>query len=164
MEDESSSPERNTPPSPPGRSHPSPGPTPASGTPQSRLCPPGFRPVREKGKKNTPMSLVCAKAEEAELGEDQVTYVVRVQLAVSGQAVEKSLDVRPEDAVTSRIVDLVQVFSQAVPEVEGDLHHLVKRKGDTTLLPQQEAAFQLTSPTCSGGAETASIQPNKNNC
>lgn len=50
--------------------------------------------------------------------------MVGVELAVSGQAVQESLDVRPEDAVQSCIVDLIQMFSQAVPEVEGDLNHL----------------------------------------
>lgn len=64
-------------------------------------------------------------AEKAEIIA-QVTYVVRVELAVSGQAVQEPLDVRPEDAVPSRVVDLVQMFSQSVPEVEGDFHHLVQ--------------------------------------
>lgn len=54
-------------------------------------------------------------------------YVVRVELAVPGQAVQKSLDVRPEDAVQSGITGLVQMLSEAVPEVKGDLHHLDRR-------------------------------------
>lgn len=77
------------------------------------------------GGKNTLMSRGGAEAEEVELG-GQVTYVVRIELAVSGQAVEEPLYVRPEDAVTSCVIDLVQMFSQSVPEVEGDLHHLVR--------------------------------------
>lgn len=71
-----------------------------------------------------------AEAEEAELG-GQVTYVVGIELAVSGQAVEEPLYVRPEDAVTSCVIDLVQMFSQSVPEVEGDLHHLVRGQDRT---------------------------------
>lgn len=55
-----------------------------------------------------------------------MTYVVRVELAVSGQTVQEPLDVRPKDAVASRIVDLVQMFSQSVPEVEGYFYHLVR--------------------------------------
>lgn len=55
-----------------------------------------------------------------------MTYMVGIELAVSGKAVQEPLDVRPEDAVTSRIVDFVQMFSQSVPEVEGDFHHLFR--------------------------------------
>lgn len=42
-------PEQNTPRSPPGRSGPSPGPRPASGTPRSRRSPPGRPPERDEG-------------------------------------------------------------------------------------------------------------------
>lgn len=79
--------------------------------------------VLSVGKKHTDVS-AGTDAEEAEII-GQVTYVVRVELAVSGQAVQEPLDVRPEVAVTSRVVDLVQMFSQSVPEVERDFHHLV---------------------------------------
>ena len=51
-------------------------------------------------------------------------YVVRVQLAVAGQAVQQSLDVGSEDSVQGWVVGLIQVLSQTVPEVKGDLNHL----------------------------------------
>ena len=51
-------------------------------------------------------------------------YVVGVQLAVAGEAVQQSLDVGPEDGVQRRLVGLVEMLAQPVPEVEGDLHHL----------------------------------------
>ena len=51
-------------------------------------------------------------------------YVVGVQLAVAGEAVQQSLDVGAEDGVQGRLVGLVEVLAQPVPEVEGDLHHL----------------------------------------
>lgn len=50
--------------------------------------------------------------------------MIWVQLTVSCQTVQKSLDVRSEDAVKSCIVDFVQMFSKSVPEVKGDIHHL----------------------------------------
>lgn len=96
------------------------------------------------GKKHTDVT-AGAETKEAELG-GQATYVVGVELAVSGQAVEEPLYVRPEDAVTSCVVDLVQMFSQSVPEVEGDLHHLARGQ-DTTSQPRQEALFQ-PGPLC----------------
>lgn len=55
---------------------------------------------------------------------DQVTYMIWVELAVPRQTVKKPLDVRSKDVVTSCIIDLVEMFSETVPEVEGDLHHL----------------------------------------
>lgn len=57
----------------------------------------------------------------------RASYVVRVQLAVPRQTVQESLDVGSEDGVQRRVVDLIQMFSQTVPEVEGDLHHLNRR-------------------------------------
>lgn len=122
VEEEISSPEQSTPRSRPRRLRPSPDPTPASGTPQSHLCPLGFHPVHW-GKKHTKVN-EGTDAEEAKII-GHVTYMVGVELAVSGQAVQEPLDVRPEEAVTSRVVDLVQMFSQSVPEVKGDFHHLV---------------------------------------
>lgn len=75
-----------------------------------------------------------------------MTYVVWIELAVSGQAVEEPLYVRPEDAVTSCVIDLVQMFSQSVPEVEGDLHHLVRGQDRTghNLTTQEEGAISAS--------------------
>lgn len=53
--------------------------------------------------------------------------MVRVQLTVPGQAVQQPLDVGPEDGVQSHVADLIEVLAQAVPEVEGDLHHLEQK-------------------------------------
>lgn len=50
--------------------------------------------------------------------------MVWIELTVSSQAVEKSLDIWSEDGVKSCIVYLVQMFSKTVPEIKGDLHHL----------------------------------------
>lgn len=55
-------------------------------------------------------------------------YVVRVELAVPGQSVEKALDVGFEDAVDDRIVRLVEVLPQSVPEVKRNFYHLVRKK------------------------------------
>lgn len=63
---------------------------------------------------------------------DQVTYVVRVELTVSGQTVQKSLDVRSEYGVKSCVIYFIQMFSQAVPEVKGDLHDLHRNKDQNT--------------------------------
>lgn len=64
-------------------------------------------------------------------GPDQVTYVVWIELTVSGQTVQKSLDVRSEDGVKSCIIYFIQMFSQTVPEVKGDLHDLHGNKERT---------------------------------
>lgn len=53
-----------------------------------------------------------------------MTDMVWIQLTVSGQTVQESLDVRPEDGVKSCIIDFIQMFSKTVPEVKGDLHNL----------------------------------------
>lgn len=53
-----------------------------------------------------------------------VSYMVRVELAVSGQTVEQSLYVRSEDTMKVDIVYFVQVFSQTIPEVKRNLHNL----------------------------------------
>lgn len=50
--------------------------------------------------------------------------MVWIELTVSSQAMEKSLDIWSEDGVKSCIIDLVQMFSKTVPEIKGDLHHL----------------------------------------
>lgn len=55
---------------------------------------------------------------------DQGTYVIWIELTVSGQTVQKSLDIRSEDGVKSCIIDFIQMFSKTVPEVKGDLHDL----------------------------------------
>lgn len=55
---------------------------------------------------------------------DRVTYVVGLKLTVSGQTVQKSLDVWSEDGVKSCIIYFIQMFSKTVPEVKGDLHDL----------------------------------------
>lgn len=60
-------------------------------------------------------------------GEPSHPYVVRVELAVPGQRVEQALDVGFEDAVNHRVVRLVQVLPQPVPEVEGDFHNLGRK-------------------------------------
>lgn len=54
--------------------------------------------------------------------------MIWVELAVPRQTVKKPLDVRSKDVVTSCIIDLVEMFSETVPEVEGDLHHLGQKK------------------------------------
>lgn len=50
--------------------------------------------------------------------------MVWVELTVSGQTVQKSLDIWSEDGVKSCVIDFIQMFSEAVPEVKGDLHNL----------------------------------------
>lgn len=37
---------------------------------------------------------------------------------------QQSLDIGSEDAVEGRVVGLIQVLSQTIPEVKGDLHDL----------------------------------------
>ena len=53
--------------------------------------------------------------------------MVWIELAVSGQTVQESLDVRSEDGMKSRVVNLIQMFSKTIPEVKGDLHNLDHR-------------------------------------
>lgn len=65
----------------------------------------------------------------------QVTYVVWIELTVSGQTVQKSLDVWSEDVVKSCIIYFIQMFSEAVPEVKGDLHNLDRTKDQKTGKP-----------------------------
>lgn len=50
--------------------------------------------------------------------------MIWIELTVSGQTVQKSLDIRSEDGVKSCIIDFIQMFSKTVPEVKGDLHDL----------------------------------------
>ncbi len=59
---------------------------------------------------------------------DQVTYMVWIELTVSGQTVQKSLDVWSEDGVKSCIIYFIQMFSKTVPEVKGNLHDLDQNK------------------------------------
>lgn len=58
---------------------------------------------------------------------DQDSYMVWIQLTVASQTVQESLDVWSEDGVKSCVVDFIQMFSQTVPKVKGDLHHLNHR-------------------------------------
>lgn len=44
--------------------------------------------------------------------------MVRVQLAMAGQTVQQSLDVRPEDTVQSWVIRLIQVLPKTIPEVK----------------------------------------------
>lgn len=55
------------------------------------------------------------------------THVIWVQLTVASQAMQQSLDVGSEDVVEGRVVGLVQMLSQTVPEVKGNLRHLSSR-------------------------------------
>lgn len=57
-----------------------------------------------------------------------MTYVVWIELTVSGQTVQESLNVRSKDVVKSGIIDFIQMFSKTVPEVERNLHDLVQNK------------------------------------
>lgn len=50
--------------------------------------------------------------------------MVWVELTVPGQAVQQSLDVRSEDGVKSGVIYFIEMFSETVPEVKGDLHNL----------------------------------------
>lgn len=68
---------------------------------------------------------------------DQVTYMVWIQLTVSGQTVQKSLDVRSEDGVESCVIYFIQMFSETVPEVKGDLYNLDQNKDQNTGRPGQ---------------------------
>lgn len=68
--------------------------------------------------------------------------MVWVELTVSGQTVQKSLYVGSEDAVQSRVVDFIQMFSESVPEVKGDLHNL-------------GGIRDVTVRSCSGGRPAA---------
>ncbi len=54
--------------------------------------------------------------------------MIWIELTVSGQTVQKPLDIRSEDGVQSGIIYFIQMFSQTVPEVKGDLHHLDENK------------------------------------
>lgn len=58
-------------------------------------------------------------------------YVVRVELAVPGQGVQQALDVGFEDAVDHRVVRLVQVLPESVPEVKRNFHHLFQKRNST---------------------------------
>lgn len=65
---------------------------------------------------------------------DQGSYVVWIKLTVSSQTVQESLDVRSEDGVKSCIIYFIQMFSETVPEVKGDLHHLDQTRAETRII------------------------------
>lgn len=81
---------------------------------------------------------------------DPVSYMIWIQLTVSGQAVQEPLDVRSEERVKSHVVDLIQVFAEAVPEVKGDLHDL---EHTTHISPGPEP--QSTHRSWTSGTRTA---------
>jgi len=53
---------------------------------------------------------------------------------VSGQTVQESLDVRSEDGMKSRVVNLIQMFSKTIPEVKGDTEVIKTHHNDTELI------------------------------
>lgn len=63
-----------------------------------------------------------------------MTYMVWIELTVSGQTVQESLNVRSKDVVKSGIIDFIQMFSKTVPEVERNLHDLVQNKDQDYVL------------------------------
>lgn len=60
---------------------------------------------------------------------------------MSGQGMEKALDVGFEDAVDDGIVRLVEVLPKSVPEVKGNFYHLF---GEKTVVTNT-----IISPLCS---------------
>ncbi len=50
------------------------------------------------------------------------------ELAVAGETVQQSLYVRLEHSMECWIVRFIKMFSQTVPEVEGDFNHLEEDK------------------------------------
>lgn len=120
-------PEKNIPWTRRGKWRPWRGQTLSSGTLRSRLFPLGCPPVDHSNKKK----LYCHGSDRNRNRQNpgvSKPHVVGVELTMSSQTVEESLDVRSEDGVECRVVDFVQMFSQSVPEVEGDLHHLCNRQ------------------------------------
>ena len=75
---------------------------------------------------------------------DQGSYMVWIKLTVSSQTVQKSLDVWSEDCMERCIVYLVEMLSETVPKVKGNLHHLDHEDQNRDWSSNQSFRFKQT--------------------